>query len=994
MTLGISEDSSSLKIGKSGLLAKYANDATQVAVDFKGGVMNVDKGFNVGDSLNVKSGDLTVTSASSKVTLNGSLEVKKDATLSQALNVTGKTTLSGELEVAQDVASNLKGALTVSGATQLNNTLTVAANQASLLGGTLGVTGKASMNGGLEVTSGGATVSSGGLTVSSGDTVLRKLTVELGNSTILDTLTTYGQATLQRLDVTTDTNLREFNVLAGYNSSLGGNLTVMELSHLRGSSGSASIGSGASAISVSDVGLKVDSNSALLGTLNVGGLVTLSGSETVGSDSQVGLSIVKGVKIGRDLHVVGGLTVDGAVSMQQGSSFSGGVLEVTGAGSVDIGTVSVPNVKTNTGLHVVNNSILSGTLLVEGSSTCNGDITGKSGLTLTSTAQFNGSVNAASTLTVTGKSTLNGGLEVTGDSLFKNKVRVSNGGLEVVNTSEFKDDVTVSSGNFAVSSGNLNVSGIGTFGQGANVTGGLTVVSGGSNVTGMGTFASGVSVTSGGVSVSLGGVNVTAGGVNVTAGGVNVTAGGVDVTAGGLVVRSGGANVTGVGTFASGVKVSGSVSVDVNNTDVGLQVIKDSLLGAKLKVMGATELKDTLNVTGITDMYGNVTLHEELNVVKSATLEKGLTLSGLNANSKSLEVTGPSSLVGTVSVDNHSGSATALAVIGKADESQSALTVSGKSVLTGSSTFTGAVDVTKSSGKALTVTGGSSSGDFALDVHGYSLFTGHIVVSKNDAIAVEAKGDVSEVNSALKVTGKSELNGSALITKSDGAAVALKVVGQESSDSSTNALEVNGKSSFTGAVGVTGNVTVTGNLTVQGTQTFLNTEVVEVKDASFVIAKGNSSDAIQAGLMIEYKNGSDVKYAGMKRLPIVSGEGGEFVFFNGAADPLNNTYTHAVVVADSFNSASDMNLKKNVVPLDGALDKLDAIRGVYHDWIDEEQSKERQIGVIAQEVQEVYPELVVKGGDGFLSVNYPKLTAVLLQSVKELKAMVLELAKK
>ena len=37
------------------------------------------------------------------------------------------------------------------------------------------------------------------------------------------------------------------------------------------------------------------------------------------------------------------------------------------------------------------------------------------------------------------------------------------------------------------------------------------------------------------------------------------------------------------------------------------------------------------------------------------------------------------------------------------------------------------------------------------------------------------------------------------------------------------------------------NVTVTGNLTVQGTQTFLNTEVVEVKDASFVIAKGNSS---------------------------------------------------------------------------------------------------------------------------------------------------------
>ena len=99
--------------------------------------------------------------------------------------------------------------------------------------------------------------------------------------------------------------------------------------------------------------------------------------------------------------------------------------------------------------------------------------------------------------------------------------------------------------------------------------------------------------------------------------------------------------------------------------------------------------------------------------------------------------------------------------------------------------------------------------------------------------------------------------------------------------------------------------------------------------------------------------------------------------------------TYAVVMADSFNCASDARLKKNIVNLDGALDKIDLIRGVYHDWIDESQSKDRQIGVIAQEIQAVYPELVMEGGNGFLSVNYPKLTAVLLQSVKELKALIL-----
>jgi hypothetical protein len=106
------------------------------------------------------------------------------------------------------------------------------------------------------------------------------------------------------------------------------------------------------------------------------------------------------------------------------------------------------------------------------------------------------------------------------------------------------------------------------------------------------------------------------------------------------------------------------------------------------------------------------------------------------------------------------------------------------------------------------------------------------------------------------------------------------------------------------------------------------------------------------------------------------------------------TEAYAAVLADSFSSASDARLKNQVVNLDGALDKIDHIRGVYHHWIDENQPKERQIGVIAQEVQAIYPELVNEGGNGFLSVNYPKLTAVLLQSIKELKAMVLELAKK
>jgi Concanavalin A-like lectin/glucanases superfamily/Chaperone of endosialidase len=98
---------------------------------------------------------------------------------------------------------------------------------------------------------------------------------------------------------------------------------------------------------------------------------------------------------------------------------------------------------------------------------------------------------------------------------------------------------------------------------------------------------------------------------------------------------------------------------------------------------------------------------------------------------------------------------------------------------------------------------------------------------------------------------------------------------------------------------------------------------------------------------------------------------------------------YAVVVADAFNSTSDERLKNNIVPVQGALDKIDSLRVVYHGWNNPAQAGERQIGVIAQEVQAVYPELVMEGSDGYLSVNYPKLTTVLLQSIKELKALVL-----
>ena len=108
-------------------------------------------------------------------------------------------------------------------------------------------------------------------------------------------------------------------------------------------------------------------------------------------------------------------------------------------------------------------------------------------------------------------------------------------------------------------------------------------------------------------------------------------------------------------------------------------------------------------------------------------------------------------------------------------------------------------------------------------------------------------------------------------------------------------------------------------------------------------------------------------------------------------------------------SSSDMRLKKDVESLDGALDKVLKLRGVTFYWKNKAEmaaakgkdvknmsygfSDEKQIGVIAQEVEEVLPELVVTDNEGFKAVKYENLTPVLIEAVKELKAEKDELQK-
>ena len=94
-------------------------------------------------------------------------------------------------------------------------------------------------------------------------------------------------------------------------------------------------------------------------------------------------------------------------------------------------------------------------------------------------------------------------------------------------------------------------------------------------------------------------------------------------------------------------------------------------------------------------------------------------------------------------------------------------------------------------------------------------------------------------------------------------------------------------------------------------------------------------------------------------------------------------------------ASSDERLKDNIAEIGDALSRVEKLRGVSFDWNDKQSVYSgHDIGVIAQDVEEVLPELVENRDNGYKAVKYDKLTAVLIQAVKELSAKVKELENK
>ena len=120
----------------------------------------------------------------------------------------------------------------------------------------------------------------------------------------------------------------------------------------------------------------------------------------------------------------------------------------------------------------------------------------------------------------------------------------------------------------------------------------------------------------------------------------------------------------------------------------------------------------------------------------------------------------------------------------------------------------------------------------------------------------------------------------------------------------------------------------------------------------------------------------------------------------GITSPQAKLHVSGPLIAAGAMFPSDARLKTNIEPMSDVLERLDQVRAVSFDWNEKYEvfgtpMGERQIGIIAQELEAVFPEMVMTVGDyDYKAIDYSKLTVLLLEALHELHAKVGQLERR
>ena len=447
------------------------------------------------------------------------------------------------------------------------------------------------------------------------------------------------------------------------------------------------------------------------------------------------------------------------------------------------------------------------------------------------------------------------------------------------------------------------------------------------------------------------------------------TLGGVLVASSNVSV-SGATSLAGAATLGSTLAVAGATTLSNSLTVAGTGA---TALGGVLGVAGATTLGGALVANSTATFASNVAMDSALNVDGIAWFGQNVAIGGTFDPAFALDVSGSiratsQSVFGpTGSVVDPSGAQLRVDGDARVDGSLQVgdiIDASGVHFVRESATlwYEGAVSMMMNNGTALNVgTGGAITCRY---MQLGTLVTAEIsVVFGSDAYLGTA---TNPWNFSLPVAPGGAFNnsviGSAFLVNADSANYTATVVANSATADRPNAVAIYTNMSSSGVTGTDFTWVAGDSINMSLTYESATRPVVIPPMRNVLINTDGTSIGINKTPMLDLPAGSvDVTGA------IVAG--GDII-----------TATGSVSAVEMF-STSDRRLKSNIVPLMGSLDKIQALTGVSFTF---NATGRDSIGLVAQDVQAILPEIVSTNDAGFLSVNYGSLVGLLVEGMKDL----------
>lgn len=299
---------------------------------------------------------------------------------------------------------------------------------------------------------------------------------------------------------------------------------------------------------------------------------------------------------------------------------------------------------------------------------------------------------------------------------------------------------------------------------------------------------------------------------------------------------------------------------------------------------------------------------------------------------------------------------------------------------------TGAIEeATTLAADELTIAGSKSSlrriGDLERNVSILASKAGVVAANNDDTDAVQKDSKRAlDPDTPLSISGHT-----ITLKRGDDSTVSVTVPDNNTTYSAGSGISLSGTTFSHSDTSTASSVNNSGNTFIQditldgfGHITALNSATVTVGNATQSIAAGNGLTGGGSFTANQTSNSTVT-------LNVVAGNG---LTVTADSVAMSGSYTGTFTATGDICAYSDASLKTNVKTIEGALDKVAAVRGVTFDRIADGSTS---AGVIAQELEAVLPEAVKTDEEGVKMVAYGNLTGLLIEAVKELSAQVEEL---